>query len=157
MPFLFLSCMYRLQNQITASTLTSQIFNRHFKKVDGQKGQKGPPIVWLNVCFACRFTSLTMYFPSFMLLFPLFILKVCCVRKAGETYPLHAGSRWRVSDGNVRHSQTWWRLMAAVILGVCRRRTGGSSHRAPNTVILLRIFWEAAVSHSVGTGWGEAD
>lgn len=44
-------------------------------------------------------------------------LNVWCVREAGETYPLHAGSSWHVSDGNVRHWRTW-RLMA-VYSSVC--------------------------------------
>lgn len=29
-----------------------------------------------------------------------------------DTCLLHAGSGWRVKDGNVRHRQIWWRLMA---------------------------------------------
>lgn len=36
-----------------------------------------------------------------------------------------------------------------VFLCVCCKRMEGVCHRAPDTVIHLRIFWEPAVSHSV--------
>ncbi len=39
-----------------------------------------------------------------------------------------------------------------VFLCVCRRWMGGLCHRAPNTVILPRIFWELTVSQSVEKG-----
>lgn len=39
-----------------------------------------------------------------------------------------------------------------VFLSVCCRRMGGARQRAPNTVILLRIFWEQTVSHGVQKG-----
>lgn len=161
MPFLFLlfwSLLFVLfaksKSSVIASTLTSQIFNRHFKKVDGQKRQKKnkqSTSCQLNVRFACRFTYLTAHSPLFMLLLPLCLFLECvmCSGGRGRQYPLHAVSSRHVSDGNVRHRQTWWRLTAAYSSVCSRGWIGGSCHRAPNTVILLRIFWEPSVSHGV--------
>ena len=125
--------------------------------MDGQKRQnkkkktikKQSTSCRLNVRFACRFTYLTVRSFLFMLLLPLCLFLECvmCSGGGGETYPLHAGSSRHVSDGNVRHRQTWWRLMAAYSSVCSRGWIGGSCHRAPNTVILLWIFWEPTVSH----------
>lgn len=42
------------------------------------------------------------------------------------------------------------KIDGCVFLGERRRRMGGACHRARNTVIFLRIFWELTVSHSTG-------
>lgn len=91
--------------------VTSQIPNWHFNMVDRQSSLKSTFCV-LNVCFACRFTSLSLslYVFPHSCYFSFVYRFLWCVREAGETCPLHAGSSCHVTDADVRHWRTWWRL-----------------------------------------------
>lgn len=128
MPFLFLlfwSLLYVLFAKSNTLLLLQPWPHRYstgtlirWMRQEKKKNKANPPLVYW-MCALLAALPLLLRFPSYSCCYFLCLfLTVWCLLEAGETYPLHAGSSWHVSDCNVRHRQTWWRLMA-VYSSVC--------------------------------------
>lgn len=104
----------------------------------------------MNVFFACCFTSLTVYFPLILAVISfVYSWMYDVLGRQGETDPpLHAGSGWHVSDGNVRHRRTWWRLMAMYSSVCAVDKWEACATERKILSFLFSIFWEPTVSHS---------